>query len=176
MKPDVMMVIDVQKALIDDHPYQESELLQNIGVLLSACREQRIPVIYVQHQEETGALVAGSDGWQIAAPIAPLPGEKTFDKKFNSAFRQTGLHEYLQQIGAHHLIICGMQTEYCVDTTVKVAFELGYDVDIPNGGTSTYDNKLFSAADLVKFYQWYIWHDRFAHVLSMEALLAEITE
>lgn len=174
MKPDALVVIDVQAGLVDAHPYHEEELIGNIQRLLAACRTRQIPVIYIQHDEEDGELIPGSDAWQIAAPIAPQPGEKIFEKHFSSAFRKTGLHEYLQSIGAQNIILCGMQTEYCVDATTKVAFELGYDVRIPVGGTSTYDNGLFTGADLVKFYQWYIWHKRFAAVVPMDVLIAEI--
>lgn len=175
MKPDVLIVIDVQKGLVNEHPYRENELIEIIQRLLEASRKNNVPVIYIQHEEnEEGGLVHGSDAWQIAQPVAPQPGEKIFEKQFNSAFRKTGLHEYLQSIEAKNIILCGMQTEYCVDVTTKVAFELGYDVRIPVEGTATYDNKLFSASDLVKFYQWYIWHNRYAQVVPVEALIADI--
>lgn len=177
MKPDALIVIDVQAGLLELHPYHEAALIANIQRLLAACRNNNIPVIYIQHEEDVeGGLVHGSDAWQVAAPIAPQASEKRFEKRYNSAFRHTGLHEYLQQIGAKNLILCGMQTEYCVDTTTKVAFELGYDVRIPADGTSTYDNKYFKAADLINFYQWDIWHDCFAQVVPVDALIASIQE
>jgi len=175
MKPDALIVIDVQVGLINEHPYHENELIGIIQQLLAASRSHHVPVIYIQHEEsEEGGLVHGSDAWQIAQLIAPQTGEKTFEKQFSSAFRKTGLHEYLQSIGAKNIILCGMQTEYCVDATTKVAFELGYNVRIPVDGTTTYDNKLFSANDLIKFYQWYIWHNRFAQVVPVQELLADI--
>lgn len=174
MKPDAMIVIDVQNALVDAHPYREQALLDLIAQMLKACRENGIPVIYVQHNEPDGELKPDTLPWEIAPAIAPEPGEKRFQKYFSSAFRGTGLHEYLQAMGAKRLIICGMQTEYCVDTSCKVAFELGYEVTIPSKGTTTYDNKLFKASDLILFYEWYIWNNRFAKIVPAEQLLAEI--
>jgi nicotinamidase-related amidase len=172
MKPEAMIVIDVQTALVEAHPYHEETLIGNIQKLLAACRRAGVPVVYVQHSDEE--LVHGTPDWEIAAAIAPEAGERVFEKHFNSAFRGTGLHEYLQSLGAKNLLICGMQTEYCVDTSVKVAFELGYTVTVPGDGTSTFDNKLFKAADLVTFYQYYIWNGAFAEVTPMETLLEAI--
>ncbi len=172
MKPDAMIVIDVQTMLVEHHPYHEEELISNIQKLLAACRRAGVPVIYVQHDDEE--LAHGTPGWEIAAAIAPEAGETVFEKHYNSAFRGTGLHEHLQTLGARNLLICGMQTEYCVDTSVKVAFELGYSLTIPKGGTSTFDNKLFKGADLVTFYQYYIWNGAFAEIKPVETLLEEI--
>ena len=173
MNFDALIVIDVQTALLEDHPYQEEELIGNIRQLLAAFRDKGTPVIYVQHEEQGGPLERGTPGWEIAAAIAPQPGEPVFAKHFNSSFRGTGLHEWLQQRGIHRLLLCGMQTEYCVDTSCKVAFELGYEVTIPRGGTSTFDNGLFTGKDLLRFYENYIWEGAFARVIPMGQVLAE---
>jgi len=172
MKPDAMIVIDVQTALVEAHPYREETLVDTIQRLLAACRAEGIPVIYVQHGDED--LVSGTPGWEIAAAVAPRAGETVFEKHFNSAFRGTGLHGHLRGLGAKELLICGMQTEYCVDTSVKVAFELGYTVTVPRGGTGTFDNGLFTARDLTNFYENYIWEGAFARIAPVDTLLAEI--
>ncbi|MDD3663437.1 MAG: cysteine hydrolase family protein [Candidatus Pacebacteria bacterium] len=172
MKPDALLVIDVQTALVEAKPYQKEQLLHNIRSLLAACRRTGIPVIYVQHNDEE--LVPGTAGWQVAAEIAPEAGEKQFEKQYSSAFRGTGLQQHLQSIKAQNLLICGMQTEYCVDTTIRVAFELGYNVTVPGGGTSTFDNWHFKADELIWYYENRIWDGRFAQVLPMKTILAEI--
>ncbi len=175
MKPDALIVIDVQKGLTDMHPYNEDQVIQNLRSLIAASRDAGIPVIYVQHEEEEeGGLVRGTDAWQFDERIAPLEGDARFYKRFNSAFRGTGLHAHLQAIGAKNLVLCGMQTEYCVDTSVKVAFELGYDVTLPRGGTTTFDNRLFKAQDLTKYYEYFIWTGSLARTVPMETLLADI--
>jgi nicotinamidase-related amidase len=175
MKPDVMIMIDVQAELVDAHPYQGKTLIQNLQALLAACREQGVPVIYVQHSELDGSeLRHGSRGWQIARSVAPKEGEPAFEKHNNSAFRGTGLHEHLQAMGAKNLLLCGMQTEYCVDTTVKVAFELGYSVLIPSGATGTFDNEILPANKIIDFYENRIWSGGMATVVSMEAALVTI--
>ncbi|MDK2966455.1 MAG: hypothetical protein PWP53_2067 [Lacrimispora sp.] len=90
----------------------------------------------------------GSLGWTIYKDIAPLPDEKIFEKQYNSAFRKTGLHEYLQEKGIKKIILCEIQTEYCLDVTCKVAFEYEYEVTIPQSTTTTFDNVFASGKDL----------------------------
>jgi nicotinamidase-related amidase len=174
MKHDAIIVIDVQKALVEEHPYQEEVFISNLQKLITACRNKGIQVIYIRHGEAGSELEPGSQGWEIAEAISPKDGEKIFEKQYNSAFRQTGLHEHLQTVNIKKLILCGMQTEYCVDTTCKVAFELGYQATIPSAGTTTFDNRPYKAEELTVFYEQRIWNNRFARVIPMEALLTEI--
>jgi nicotinamidase-related amidase len=175
MKPDALIVIDVQQGLTDMHPYQEETVIGNIQKLIAACRKAGVPVIYVQHEEtEAGGLVRDTPAWQVDSRIAPQDSDARFYKNVNSAFRGTGLHEHLQALGAHNLLLCGMQTEYCVDVSCKVAFELGYSVTLPRGGTTTYDNRLFKAQDLIKYYEYFIWAGRLAKTAPMDTLLSEL--
>ena len=87
MDHDALIIIDMQTALVEAHPYNEAVVIQNIKSLLQACRGKKIPVIYVQHNGSAGdELERGSRGWQIFKGIAPLPDEKVFEKQYNSAF------------------------------------------------------------------------------------------
>ncbi len=175
MKPDALIVIDVQTALVEAHPYREEALIHHLQTLLAACRAGGVPVIYVRHgEDEEGGLNPGTPGWEIAAAIAPQKGEPVFDKRYNSAFRGTGLHGHLQAMGAQNLLICGMQVEYCVDTTIKVAFELGYHVTVPRDATGTFDNDILPAEKIVSFYENNVWHGELATVVPMEDALASI--
>lgn len=175
MKYDALIVIDMQIALVNAHPYNESGVLYGIRSLLESCRAAGVPVIYICHDGGPGdELELGCPGWQVAQQIASTPEEKRFDKHFNSAFRHTGLHEYLQQMGAKRLILCGMQTEYCFDVSCKVAFELGYEVTIAKGTTTTFDNDFAVARDLTRYYEEKIWAGRYAQVLELDDVLSRI--
>lgn len=178
MKPDALIVIDVQTALVGEHPYEEKAFLERLQRLIAACRQAAVPVLYIRHCEddEPEGLMPGTRGWEIATPVAPLPGEPVIDKRFSSAFRHTELRARLTAMGAKNLILCGMQTEYCVDTTCRVAFELEYALTIPQGCTTTFDNGLFAAKDLLTYYERMIWDGRFARVLPLESVLLEIAE
>ncbi len=168
MQYDALVIVDMQVALVGHHPCNEKSVLQGMVELIEACRKSKVPIVYVRHDGGIGdELERGSKGWEICAEIAPALGEKVFDKQRNSAFRQTGLHEYLQQQGISRLLMCGMQTEYCFDVSVKVAFEYGYDVTIPQGLVTTFDNDFASGEALTKYFENEIWNGRYAHVIPL---------
>ena len=175
MKNMALLIVDVQKAMIDDHPFHEKELLKNIERLLKTARQNRIEVIYVRHDGGIGdELESCTEGWEIYPSIAPKLTEKIFDKRFNSAFKETQLKEYLSEKNIGTIVLAGMQTEYCIDATCKVAFEYGFTVLIPEGTTTTYDNDFFSGAVTAKYYEQKIWNKRFADVLSMEEIIQKM--
>ena len=67
-----------------------------------------------------------------------------------------------------------MQTEYCIDTTCKVAFEYGYRLIIPQNTTTTYDNQMFSGETLIKYYEHEIWANRFAQVIPVSKVIEKL--
>lgn len=170
-----MLVVDVQTALMEGHPYNEVLFIENIQKLLISCRKKKLSVIYVRHYGGIrDELEYNTAGWQIFSEIAPLQSEIIFDKSYNSAFRQTGLQKHLNSIKAKNIILVGLMTEYCIDATCKVAFELGYDVTIPEGATSTVDNDFASGKALTEYHENKIWNNRFSRVIPVEQILAEL--
>lgn len=163
-----LLVVDVQNLLVEDGPYALEDCLQVWQTAIAACRKRDIEVIYVRHNDEE--LITGSHGWEIYEAVAPQVGEKIFDKHYNSAFKETGLQTYLKERGIGRLIIIGMATNYCIDTTVKVAFELSYDVTVVKGGTTTFDDREITAEQLIKHYE-NVWNGRFAQVEDLERIL-----
>lgn len=67
-----------------------------------------------------------------------------------------------------------MQTEYCIDTTCKVAFEHGYQPIIPEETNMTFDNEYLTGKQLYEFYNYKVWNKRFATVQSIEELEEEL--
>ena len=161
-----MLVVDMQNALILEHPYDEKRLIKTISKMQEICRSRGIEVIFIRHEDNT--LVPGENGFEICSSVAPKPGEKIINKKFNSAFRETGLREYLEERGVTKLIVTGMQTDFCVDATIKVAFEYGYEVIVPRGGHTTFDNRYLSGEELYHYYSYEIWNHRYAQVMSVD--------
>jgi nicotinamidase-related amidase len=177
MNNTVLLVVDVQKVLIDEHPYNEQKVIENIKKLISFAREKDIEVVYVRHDDGIGTeLEAGSDGWQIYEAISPTTTEKIFDKQYNSAFLNTGLKEYLDSKEIKTIILTGLQTEYCIDTTCKCAFEYGYKIIIPEETNSTYDNDYLSGEKLYQYYNFNIWNKRFAKVLPVIEVIRRLED
>ena len=76
----------------------------------------------------------------------------------------------MEQQEDKRLIIIGLQTNYCIDATVKSAFERGFDVIIPDGTNSTFDNKYMTAETAVKYYNEDVWEELVDSVTLEEAI------
>ncbi|WP_167957056.1 cysteine hydrolase family protein [Anaerosporobacter faecicola] len=164
-----MMVVDVQQALVGDDLEQKDTFIANIKELLAFGREQNVEILYVRHDDgPKEELTKGKAGYEIYEEITPEDGEKVFDKCYNSAFYKTGLKEYLKEKHITNLIIMGLQTEYCVDATIKSGFEQGYRMIVPEGTITTKNNGEFTGKQLNDFYHYTIWEGRFAKVLPIE--------
>jgi nicotinamidase-related amidase len=165
MASTALLIVDVQNALVDEKPFNIGGVLGNIKKMLDTCRENSIEVIYIQHDGEKGdTLEPFSYGWDIHKSIYPKAGEKIIRKTYNSAFKNTELEGYLNSKSIETLILVGMQTEYCIDTTCRVAFDKGYKLIMPEETNTTFDNGDLSASDIYKYHNFNIFKDRFAEV------------
>ena len=160
------IIIDVQNILVETG-FETEKLVEKIAYLQDQARSKNIEIIYVQHVENPEAQT--SEDWQLSALLNRKLDEKVFQKRYNSMFKETGLKEYLDQQGIEQLVLCGMQTEYCVDTSVKVGFEYGYKLVIPEGAVTTFDGEDIPAETLNEFYE-NIWEERFADVLDYKTI------
>lgn len=167
-----VLIVDVQKALVEANPWRKEEFLKEVKSLTDGARAAQIEVIYVRHDGGPGdELESGTEGWNIHEAVEPQQGERIFDKSFNSAFLETGLEDYLKERQITDLVLMGMQSEYCIDCTCKNAFELGYGVTIPEGATTTFDNDYMTGETTAEFYEKKIWAGRFADLMPAEAVL-----
>ncbi len=129
-----LLVIDVQKAFsyrdatggVRSCPQAE----QNIGSLLTAFRAQGGSVIHIHHhsKDAESAFRAGQSGCAPQAFAAPIEGEAVVIKHANSAFIGTDLEPDLRAERITQLVICGATANHCVETTARMAGNLGFDV------------------------------------------------
>ncbi len=164
-----LLVIDVQKGITDDRLYNFKEFEKNIITLIDMARENAIEVIYVQHDDGPGTgFSVGDEEYEIYDKIKPLEQEKIYRKTVNSCFGNSDLKDYLKQSGEDILIIIGLQTDFCIDASVKSAFENGYKVIVPQGANSTFDNEYMDKEKSYKYYNEFIWPNRYAQCISVE--------
>jgi nicotinamidase-related amidase len=135
----------------EDNPvYGGAALLATIGDLVAKARAAEVPVIYVQHNGRPGhPLEPGSQGWPIHPAIAPTAGEPVVGKATPDSFHETTLQAELEARGIVKLIVAGIQTELCVDTTCRRAASLGYQTTLVRDAHSTWDSRTLSAAQII---------------------------
>ena len=102
-------------------------------------RMNRLPVIFVQHEQAEGILKYNSPGWSLVPELEIQPSDYTVRKTTPNSFLRTNLQELLEQEEVSNIIVCGYATEYCVDSTVRGAAALGYSVQIVADGHTTHD-------------------------------------
>lgn len=146
-----LLIIDVQKGLFDGEAYEEdAAVLNSIQHLLAKARQQRVPVVYIQHDGGPGhPLEPNAPGWPIYPSIAPQDNEIVIRKRASDAFYETTLHETLQSHNIQHVIVTGAMTEYCVDTTCRRAASLNYDVTLVSDGHLTSDNGILTGPQII---------------------------
>lgn len=128
-----LIVIDVQQAVYDeiDPAYDAPGFLQRLTGLIDSARAAGVPVIHVQHDSGPGdSLEHGTPGWAIHPAIVPLPGEPLIEKRTPDSFVGTDLQAHLAAQGITDLVLCGMQTDCCVEATTQGAARLGFAVTL----------------------------------------------
>jgi len=145
-----LLIIDVQCGLCtgEEAAFDIDQVIERINALGAKARTAHAPVIFIQHEEDSGPLQFGTDGWQLAARLAARPADLRVRKTTPDSFHRTDLHRLLQEQGITHLVIGGLQSDFCVDTTVRRALALGYHVVLVADGHSTVDNGVLSAAQI----------------------------
>jgi len=148
MTKTALLVIDAQELITNESLYAFDKYIENVRQLIAGSRKNGIEVIYVRHDDGEGQpLFKGNEGFDVCREFAPEAGERIFDKFVNSPFRDSGLLGYMRKKGVKRLIVTGLQTDYCIDATVKCGFEHGFEMIVPEYCNSTFDND-FMITDL----------------------------
>jgi nicotinamidase-related amidase len=145
-----LLIIDVQQALCrgPEAAFDIDNVVDRINAVAANARAVGAPVVLIQHEETDGTLQFGSAGWQLYERLAVQPEDTRVRKTATDSFHRTQLQELLLARGIQKLIICGLQSEFCVDSTVRGALAHGYPVTLVSDGHSTQDNRVLTAAQI----------------------------
>ncbi|PTT29721.1 cysteine hydrolase family protein [Pseudomonas sp. HMWF021] len=146
-----LLIIDVQQDLCSGEYqcFDTGRVIETINQLSARARKAGVPVVLIQHEEKDGPLAHGVEGWQLAEGLLTETQDLRVRKTNRDSFYQTDLGKLLPSEDFERLIICGLQTDYCVNATVRRAHELGYDVVLVADAHSTVDNGNMSAEDII---------------------------
>jgi len=130
-----LLLIDIQN---DYFPGGAMELVGSVeagrraAMLLAEFRRNSLPVIHVQH-----IFLPDTPGVEIHECVAPQEGETIVRKHFPNSFRETPLLEHLRERKITGLVIAGMMTHMCVDTTTRAAADLGFSCQLAHDACAT---------------------------------------
>lgn len=179
-----LLLIDVQMAFVarrdKGHAWGNPMADGKIAALLSAFRGKGLAVLHVHHhgtdpRDDFHADAAGAAAQPCAAP---LPGEPVVIKRTSSAFVNTGLEALLRDSGIDQLFIAGGATNYCVESTTRMAADLGFAVTLAedaliNFGARLRDGRVVPAAEVLAMSLANL--DReFATVLPSQSVIAAL--
>ncbi|MEK6976557.1 MAG: cysteine hydrolase family protein [Candidatus Thermoplasmatota archaeon] len=176
----VLLTIDVQKGFDQFPDRNNPECEGNIASLHAAWRKARRPLWHVKHNSEEPASVFrfGLPGNAFKPETGPEPGEPVVTKAVHSAFIGTDLEERLQRAGSETLVLCGIQTNYCVASTARMAGNLGYKTFVVGDACATFPQKLLGgdvvAAQLAHDLALAELHGEFATVVMTADVLAAV--
>jgi nicotinamidase-related amidase len=178
----VLLTIDVQKGF-DQFPRRNNPQCEaNIAQLQAAWRKAGRPLWHVRHDsdEEASVFRPGLPGNVFKPETAPAPGEPIIPKSVHSAFIGTDLEERLQAEGCGSLVIVGIQTNFCVATTARMAGNLGYATYVVGDACATFPQTLLSGAkvDAQMAHDLALaeLHGEFATVVSTKDVLAALRD
>lgn len=170
----VLLIVDTQNSVVNADIYALDTFVRHVQTLIAEARKNQVEVIYVCHEDEE--LIRGTEGYEIYEAFKPLKDEKIFNKKVNSAFRESGLREYLQGKNEKEIIICGLDTDYCIDATMKCGYEYGFHMIAPAYANSTVDNRFMTGEQSYAYYNEHMWPRRYSECISLEETLQRMSD
>lgn len=140
-----LIVIDVQRAFDEweaaGNRRNNLEAVARIVELLASFRDSRTLIVHIRHESKNpnSSFAPGKAGGEVKDEAREIAGEPVIVKRVNSAFIGTDLESRLRAAGIKTLVICGATTNHCVETTTRMAGNLGFDARLVRDATWTFD-------------------------------------
>ena len=136
-----LIIVDVQESFRQQPAWaaiSNPGICEQVGRLVEAARARRDLVVWVLHTEPgSGTVFDPASGYvRLIDPLVPREGEKMITKTTHNAFTPD-LQQLISALGIGELVICGIRTEQCCETTARVASDLGFDVTFVTDATAT---------------------------------------
>lgn len=146
-----VLVIDVQQGLCEGEgaAFDCEGTISRINSVTQKAREVGALVIFIQHESKSGYFEHGSSAWQLANGLKIEPTDTKIRKTTPDAFLRTDLEAILRSHEIENVIVCGMHSEFCVDTTTRRALALGFPVVLVSDGHTSAGNAALTAQQVI---------------------------
>ncbi len=140
-----LLIIDIQNDYFEKGNMPlvgAKEASENARLVLNQFRTDHLPVIHIQHiasRPTATFFLPNTTGASIHENVIPHEGEKVIIKHFPNSFRETELFDYLMKTQISDLVVCGMMTHMCVDSTVRAAKDYGFNIVLIGDACATRD-------------------------------------
>lgn len=141
-KTTALLLVDIQNDYWLPPRVPREQFVRNARALLDLARESGMLVVHVQHARREpgrGGFQQGTPGFEIHESVLPIAGEARVVKHTASSFHETRLDEILEAAGIEAVVVCGMQTQKCCDTTTRAAKARGYRCYFVSDAVETFD-------------------------------------
>ncbi|MFS8145281.1 isochorismatase family protein [Rhizobium sp. BR 249] len=174
----ILLVIDAQESFRQRDYWHEdlaSAYIERQQALIDGAEARGIPVVQIFHVDGGGPFSEASGFVKTLAPLRIAP-EAIFKKSRHSALVGSGLDVWLTENGVRRIIVSGIRTEQCCETTTRHASDLGYQVDYAGEATLTFPmtdaaGRTWSAGE-IRGRTELVLSGRFARVATVEQALA----
>lgn len=143
--PPALIVIDVQRAFDEweaaGQRRNNPDAIRRIAELLAAFRAAGAPIFHVRHQgtQPSSSFLPGGTGFLVKDEAREREGEPVITKRVNSSFIGTDLEARLRSVDVETVVLVGATTNHCVETTARMAGNLGFDTRLVRDATWTYE-------------------------------------
>ena len=177
-----LLVIDAQDSFKARPRWERRSNLdfeRNVTTLIDAWRAAELPVIFILHTDEAPEFQRDSPYFKLMDFIERRPSEPLLIKDTRNSFTSTDLQQRLTALGVTRIVVTGIQTEQCCETTTRVGADLGYDVDFVTEATLSFPivnaetGEEYDTETVKRHVEWVL-RGRFARITKVRDLVEEL--
>jgi len=138
-----LIIVDMQRSLLEDETWRPEHVLERVCGLEAAARAAGVPILYVADSRVEPHA-------ELHPRLRPQESDRRITKAACDSFLGTTLQADLEADAVDRLVLCGLHTDFCIDTTCRRAASLGYEVTLVEDAHSTFERDYISAAKVIE--------------------------
>ena len=176
MKNKALLLVDIQDSFLVGNRWSKRgnpQFERNVSRLLEAWRAADLPRFFILHNDPDPGFRPGDPEVRLMSFLTRHDDEPLLTKNTRNSFTSTDLERRLRAKGIEHVVVTGISTEQCCETTTRVAADLGFRADFVTDATQTFPIGELSTAAIFERTEAVL-RNRFADIRTTDELLAEV--